>query len=73
MNVSDSTLLLEDLGEDDGRGIPKERRNCFVALTHARKSLTLTYARSYFRWENRRSRFLAEMGSLNNLGNPNGH
>ena len=49
-------------GGENGPKIEEERRNCFVALTRARKSLTLTYARSYFGWEKGPSRFLSEMG-----------
>ena len=49
-------------GGESGPKIEEERRNCFVALTRARKTLTLTYARSYFGWEKGPSRFLSEMG-----------
>lgn len=47
---------------DAGPGIQEERRNCFVAITRASKTLTLTYAGSYFGWEKDPSRFLADMG-----------
>ena len=58
MNVVPSALFLDDPGKDDGRGIPKKGRNCFVAITRVRKSLTLTHARSYFGCEKGSSRFL---------------
>ena len=35
------------LGENR-RGVQEERRNCFVAITHASESVTLPYAWSYF-------------------------
>ena len=54
----------------DGPGIREERRNCFVAITRASESLTLTYARSYFGWEKSPSRFLSEMGLLTALEDP---
>jgi len=40
----------------------EERRNCFVAITRAEESLTLTYADRYFGYEKAPSRFLSEMG-----------
>jgi DNA helicase II / ATP-dependent DNA helicase PcrA len=43
------------------REMQEERRNCFVAITRARKSLTLTFASQYFGWGKRPSRFLSEM------------
>ena len=42
--------------------IDDERRTCFVAITRASETLTLTRAKSYYGWEKARSRFLAEMG-----------
>ena len=47
---------------DGGRAIEEERRNCFVAITRARGTLTLTYARTYFGYYKEPSRFLSEMG-----------
>ena len=41
--------------------LEEERRNCFVAITRARKKLVLTYATSYRGWRKRPSRFLNEM------------
>jgi DNA helicase-2/ATP-dependent DNA helicase PcrA len=40
----------------------EERRNCFVAITRAKESLTLSYAKVYRGWNKQPSRFLAEMG-----------
>lgn len=40
----------------------EERRNCFVAITRAQESLTLTFAAQVFGWQKNPSRFLAEMG-----------
>ena len=48
-------------GGEHGPQIEEERRNCFVAITRASQTLTLTYARSYFGWEKSPSRFVAEM------------
>ncbi len=47
-----------------GRAVEEERRNCFVAITRAQASLTLTWAESYFGWPKQPSRFLEEMGLL---------
>ena len=49
---------------DASAELREERRNCFVAITRAEMTLTLTYADSYFGWPKRPSRFLAEMGLL---------
>jgi DNA helicase-2/ATP-dependent DNA helicase PcrA len=40
----------------------EERRNCFVAITRAEETLTLTYADRYFGYPKVPSRFLKEMG-----------
>lgn len=40
----------------------EERRNCFVAITRAQDSLTLTYSAKVFGWPKHPSRFLHEMG-----------
>lgn len=45
-----------------GSAIEEERRNCFVAITRAQASLTMTYADSYFGYSKKPSRFLGEMG-----------
>jgi DNA helicase-2/ATP-dependent DNA helicase PcrA len=47
---------------DDSDDIREERRNCFVAITRAEETLTLTYASKYFGWAKEPSRFLKEMG-----------
>lgn len=52
---------------DSGRAMEEERRSCFVAITRARATLTLTYARQYFGFSKEPSRFLAEMGFHHDL------
>lgn len=47
---------------DGSDEIREERRNCFVAITRAEETLTLTYAGKYFGWGKEPSRFLKEMG-----------
>lgn len=47
---------------DNSFEMQEERRNCFVAITRAQKSLTLTFASQVFGWRKNPSRFLAEMG-----------
>ncbi len=42
--------------------VQEERRDCFVAITRAQESLTLTYSKSMWGWSKTPSRFLAEMG-----------
>ena len=42
--------------------VEEERRSCFVAVTRARETLTLTRARAYFGYEKGPSQFLGEMG-----------
>lgn len=39
----------------------EERRNCFVAITRAEETLTLTFADTYYGWTKEPSRFLADM------------
>lgn len=46
----------------NSREVEEERRNCFVAITRAQESLTLTRARQYHGWRKTPSQFLAEMG-----------
>ena len=46
---------------DVSREMQEERRNCFVAITRAQETLTVTYAARYFGWPKRPSRFLNEM------------
>ena len=45
----------------DSHEIQEERRNCFVAITRAQSTLTLTYSREVFGWRKSPSRFLKEM------------
>ena len=47
---------------DNSLEMQEERRNCFVALTRAQESLTLTFSTRVFGWPKQPSRFLAEMG-----------
>ena len=42
--------------------VEEERRSCFVAITRARETLTLTRSRTYFGYAKRASQFLGEMG-----------
>ena len=42
--------------------VEEERRSCFVAITRAHETLTMTGARVYFGYQKRPSQFLAEMG-----------
>ena len=42
--------------------VEEERRSCFVAITRARETLTLTRATEYFGYGKRASQFLGEMG-----------
>ena len=46
----------------DSKGLEEERRNCFVAMTRASKSLTLTRAEQYNGRPRSASQFLEEMG-----------
>lgn len=46
----------------NSRELEEERRNCFVAITRAEETLTLTRADSYYGRSKRPSQFLAEMG-----------
>lgn len=45
----------------DSVEMEEERRNCFVAITRAKKRLYLTYAEKYFGWKKEVSRFMVEM------------
>ena len=44
--------------------LEEERRGCFVAVTRAGRRLILSRARRYWGWEKKPSRFLMEMGCL---------
>lgn len=48
----------------DSREMQEERRNCFVAITRAQETLSLSYADRVFGWPKQPSRFLYEMGLL---------
>ncbi len=47
---------------DHSLEMQEERRNCFVAITRAQESLTLTISAKVFGWPKDPSRFLVEMG-----------
>ncbi len=49
---------------DKSLEMEEERRSCFVAITRAIKTLTLSYAMNYRDWQKQPSRFLFEMGLL---------
>lgn len=49
---------------DLSREMQEERRNCFVAITRCQSTLTLTYAKQYFGWNKKPSRFLVEMNIM---------
>lgn len=49
---------------DKSPEMEEERRNCFVAITRARQSLTISFAEHYRGWPKEPSRFLFEMGLL---------
>ncbi|WP_028582101.1 ATP-dependent helicase [Desulfogranum japonicum] len=46
---------------DNSLEMQEERRNCFVAITRAQESLTMTYSSEVFGWRKQPSRFLSEM------------
>jgi ATP-dependent exoDNAse (exonuclease V) beta subunit len=49
----------------EGRGVDEERRLCYVGVTRARETLTMTFAKGRMKWGKPRpsipSRFLMEM------------
>ena len=47
---------------DNSLEMQEERRNCFVAITRAQETLTMTFSSQVFGWSKQPSRFLAEMG-----------
>jgi DNA helicase-2/ATP-dependent DNA helicase PcrA len=51
---------------DSSPEMEEERRNCFVAITRAIETLTLSYAQRYRGWPKEPSRFLFEMGLIDN-------
>jgi DNA helicase-2/ATP-dependent DNA helicase PcrA len=50
---------------DNSPELEEERRNCFVAITRTKRTLTMSYAEQYRGWPKEPSRFLFEMGLLN--------
>lgn len=55
-------IRLEADSDAGRRAVDEERRSCFVAITRARSTVTLTYAASYYGRRREPSRFLKEMG-----------
>ena len=49
-------------GGQRSKEVQEERRSCFVAITRARETLTLTRARRYYGYRKRPSQFLGELG-----------
>ena len=47
---------------DNSLEMQEERRNCFVAITRAQDTLTMTFSAQVFGWAKQPSRFLGEMG-----------
>lgn len=47
---------------DNSLEMQEERRNCFVAITRAQETLTMTFSAQVFGWAKQPSRFLREMG-----------
>lgn len=54
---------------DESPEMEEERRNCFVAITRTKTSLTLSYAKKYYGYPKKSSRFLREMGLIKNKEN----
>ena len=46
------------------RELEEERRNCFVAITRAEETLTITRSQHYYGYSKQPSQFLAEMGIM---------
>lgn len=46
---------------DSSPEMEEERRNCFVAITRTKRTLTLSYSNNYRGWSKKPSRFLTEM------------
>jgi DNA helicase-2/ATP-dependent DNA helicase PcrA len=49
---------------DTSAEMEEERRNCFVAITRTRESLSLSWAKNYRGYSKEPSRFLGEMSLL---------
>jgi DNA helicase II / ATP-dependent DNA helicase PcrA len=54
---------------DQSPEMEEERRNCFVAITRAKECLILSRAKSYRGWQKQPSRFLVEMGLIEQAQN----
>jgi DNA helicase-2/ATP-dependent DNA helicase PcrA len=54
---------------DQSPEMEEERRNCFVAITRAKECLILSRAKSYLGWLKPPSRFLVEMGLIEQTQN----
>ena len=60
--VDDELPSFQSIEKGDGSPeMEEERRNCFVAITRAKKRLYLTRAAKYFGWSKKASRFIEEM------------
>ena len=64
--MADSILPSHHSLKDDANPqlLEEERRTCFVGMTRAKKTLTITYAQSYKGRKKAPSRFLREMGLI---------
>ena len=51
--------------QNGSAALEEERRGCFVAITRTKRRLILSRARQYKGWPKQPSRFLEEMGFLN--------
>jgi DNA helicase-2/ATP-dependent DNA helicase PcrA len=64
--VEDELPSFQSKKKGDGSSeMEEERRNCFVAITRTIKTLTISHAETYRGWGKAPSRFLYEMGLLN--------
>ena len=52
----------------DSKEIEEERRNCFVAITRTKKTLNISWSKTYNGYSKRPSRFLKEMGLVKESG-----
>ncbi len=53
------------LGGQRSKEVEEERRSCFVAITRAQETLTVTRAREYYGHKKQASQFLAETEGSN--------
>lgn len=63
--VNDELPSYHALKSNKQKAIEEERRNCYVAITRASQTLTLSYASQYFSWQKEPSQFLNDMELLN--------